>query len=610
MSEVGALNVRIGADTADFSAGINRAEAQIKNFEKAVGAVGAALKPYAVALGVATAAAAAFGKSVIDAADALNDLSERTGISVEKLSQLQYVAHLSDVSIGELQGGINALTRNMSAASQGTGEASEAFRLLGINFRTSSGDLRNADELLLDLADSFSQFEDGANKTALAVAIFGKAGATMIPFLNQGRDGIRSLSDEFDRLGGTVTKEAAYQAGLFNDNLDRMKVVGKGVAQSLANDLLPVLIKMSEQFLAAQRNALSFFDRLELGIRSPFKNYQQLIQDIDRELAGFTGKENTRLAEQRKASLERQRAYYVEMAQLQALGKQQEYFERHGRAPTGGTRRTAPVLSGEKEKKSIEDMNAHLIAYLEHQEKLRQAEQTRREQIAAGVESLRFALLTEQEQLAETYAQRIAMLQEHFGSEYEQIQAYHELRAAAEQQLMDRLAEIRKRGLTDLEKFNEASFKDQAKTVAQQLMNMTASVTRESRAMFNINKAASLANAVVSTYEGINKALASYPPPLSFAMAAAQAAAGFANVRAIASQQFGSGAAAPSVASTTPAGATAVSPVGGGGGGGGTMGQQVVTINLTGEIFGRDQVRGLISQINEAISDGAQLRLQ
>jgi hypothetical protein len=148
------------------------------------------------------------------------------------------------------------------------------------------------------------------------------------------------------------------------------------------------------------------------------------------------------------------------------------------------------------------------------------------------------------------------------------------------------------------------------------LQQMTAGAANQSRAMFNINKAASLANAVMSGYESIQNAYAFGSrfggPAGGAAMAAIAAAATAAQIKGIASQQFNGGnTTAPSVAASTPAGAVPVAAVGSGGGGGGSMGAgQVVTINLTGEIFGREQVRGLIGQINEAISDGAVLRLQ
>jgi hypothetical protein len=140
---------------------------------------------------------------------------------------------------------------------------------------------------------------------------------------------------------------------------------------------------------------------------------------------------------------------------------------------------------------------------------------------------------------------------------------------------------------------------------------MTASVANQSKEMFEINKGLAIANSIISTYEGITKTLAAYPFPISAAMAAAQGAIGFAQVASIASQQFNGGkSTAPSVSSSIPAGVTPVANVGtnaqGGGGGGG----QVVNISLTGSTFNRDQVRDLITNINEVISDGSTIRLQ
>jgi hypothetical protein len=464
---------------------------------------------------------------------------------------------------------------------------------------------------LLDLADAFSQFEDGANKNALALAIFGKSATTMIPLLNQGRDGIKGMGQELDALGGTITPEAARAAGEFNDNLDRMRVSLRGVTMAFANELLPMLTTFTNQILIAQKNALSFFDKLELGIRSPFKNYQELIKSIDKELEGFTGRENTRAAQSRVASLQRQRAYYVELAQLEALGKAgSDVFDRHLRQTTTG-KKAAPILVDPNATKVERDvMNEHVIAYLEMQQKIREEQERYREQLQSRVESVRQGLLDERTAIIEDEAEKRKILDEANAIGLMSDEAHAQARIELEQQTQDRLNEIRKRSMTELEKFQQMSYANQVKTVSQSLIQMTQAVTRESRAMFNINKAASIANAIVSTYEGINKALSAYPPPISFAMAAAQAAAGFANVRAIASQQFGSATAAPSVSAATPVGATAVSPVAAAGGGGGGGAGQVVTINLTGEIFGREQVRGLIGQINEAISDGAVLRLQ
>jgi hypothetical protein len=61
------------------------------------------------------------------------------------------------------------------------------------------------------------------------------------------------------------------------------------------------------------------------------------------------------------------------------------------------------------------------------------------------------------------------------------------------------------------------------------------------RELFGKNKAVNIASAVMDTYAGATKALAAYPPPLSFAFAAATVAAGLAQVANIKAQSFEGG---------------------------------------------------------------------
>src|SRR5690606_27953288 len=159
---------------------------------------------------------------------------------------------------------------------------------------------------------------------------------------------------------------------------------------------------------------------------------------------------------------------------------------------------------------------------------------------------------------------------------------------------------LRERNLTDLERFTNQSYAKQAKTVSGHLADITANVARESKAMFEINKVAGIANAIVSAYEGISKTLAAYPYPLSVAMASLQAGAAFAQVNAIRSASFGKGGggAAPSLAGGTPA--TPVTPVQGGTPGGQQELVQDVSVTLVGgNMFSAEQ----LEQLGEVLAD-------
>lgn len=228
-------------------------------------------------------------RSAIDAADQINKLSQRTGIAVENLSSLKFAAELADVDIATLANGIKKLSVNMADAQRGTGEAVDAFKALGVNVKDAQGGLRSTDDVLLELADKFSKFEDGANKTALAVQIFGRAGDQLIPFLNQGATGIAELRKEAERLGITMSGETAKSAEAFNDNLKAIGESAKGLGRALAASMLPSLVEITNQMrLAAQEGgflAAVWAGLKEVVIQTFGGNAQSNLRDANKAIA-------------------------------------------------------------------------------------------------------------------------------------------------------------------------------------------------------------------------------------------------------------------------------------------------------------------------------------
>jgi len=123
-----------------------------------------------------------------------------------------------------------------------------------------------------------------------------------------------------------------------------------------------------------------------------------------------------------------------------------------------------------------------------------------------------------------------------------------------EQKHQDKLAVIRSKEGRKQNKFDEFLAKSKTDTAVKEMKNLTAGVAQHSKTMFRINKAAGIADAIISTYKGVAKALSDYSPPVSFVMAAAQLAAGLAQVSAIKSTSFegGGGGTTPSLAGSTP----------------------------------------------------------
>ncbi|BCB28238.1 hypothetical protein SKTS_31240 [Sulfurimicrobium lacus] len=208
-------------------------------------------------LGVSLSVAgfAAMIKSAIDAADQLNKLSQKIGISVEALSTLRFAAQLSDVSLETLQKGIKGLSQNIAEANTGIGDGAQVFDALGISVRNADGSMKSTEAVLLQVADVFANLEDGAVKTALAVKLFGKSGMDMIPFLNQGAAGITQLTAEAERLGLKLTTETARSAEAFNDNLTALKASSSSLGIALARDFLPELTNITNAMREAANEA-------------------------------------------------------------------------------------------------------------------------------------------------------------------------------------------------------------------------------------------------------------------------------------------------------------------------------------------------------------------
>jgi hypothetical protein len=193
------------------------------------GALGA-LAPVATVGGLT----ALVGKT-IEAGDKFNDLSQRTGVSVESLARFNKAAATSGTDIDSVAKSLGRLSKGMYEAAQtGKGPTSDALRTLGISANDAAGKLKSADQVTLEIANKFRTMPDGVEKTALAMQLFGKAGAKMIPMLNEGGAAIESLSVK-------MTGAFAEKADEYNDKLAMLGGKVGALAAGITVALLPAL---------------------------------------------------------------------------------------------------------------------------------------------------------------------------------------------------------------------------------------------------------------------------------------------------------------------------------------------------------------------------------
>ena len=204
------------------------------NLNKLQGSLRGIAGPLAAAF--SAAAVVSYGKSILDTADNLAKLSQKTGVTVEDLSAFQKSAELAGVSSEGLSISMLKLNKALADAAGGAKLQTDALAAVGIS-QKEIANLSPA-QALERIADAFANTEDGANKTQVAMALFGKAGAELIPLLNGGSKALRAF-------GSTFSTDFAKKAEEFNDNLT---ILGQNIQVFAVNVLGPVIELLNKLF--------------------------------------------------------------------------------------------------------------------------------------------------------------------------------------------------------------------------------------------------------------------------------------------------------------------------------------------------------------------------
>jgi uncharacterized damage-inducible protein DinB len=259
MANLGALVVSLEANIAKFTSDMGRAAQQTEQaMAKINGAVNMAKGALAaLGIGVTVGEFAALVKGSIDAADNLRDMSQKTGIAVETLNGLAFAAGQAGGSLETMVAAAGKANKTIVEAAGGNKDAIEGFSKLGISVRDASGNLKSADVIIAEVADKFKGYADGPEKAAIAVRIFGKAGADMIPVLNDGGDSMRENIEYAKKYSG-VTQELADASDNFNDSLGKLAIQQKGFGNAMATELLPLLQIVTNEILGASEQSNKF----------------------------------------------------------------------------------------------------------------------------------------------------------------------------------------------------------------------------------------------------------------------------------------------------------------------------------------------------------------
>lgn len=245
MADIGSLVIKLAADTAEFQADLGRSArlldkhaSEMKASLQQVASV--ARTAFAVVIGTTSVAALRdFVVQTLETSAALQGLAEQTGASATALSGFAPVATISGTAMDAIGGSLAKLSKGLAGVDDETAGATKALQFLGVRAKDASGNLRDPAEVMNDVALKLSEFEDGAGKTALAMELFGKSGASMLPFL-------KDLAENQD-LNIRLTAQQIEEADNASKALARMKAETGFVAQTLVTAAIPAMTVLAQE---------------------------------------------------------------------------------------------------------------------------------------------------------------------------------------------------------------------------------------------------------------------------------------------------------------------------------------------------------------------------
>lgn len=204
---------------------------------------GQALTPFSAAAAAAVTAAATLGVQTAATGAEIDDLSQRLGVSAEKVQEYQYVAEQAGVEWSIFGKGLIKARAAIVDLSSGTiNNASKALQSLGLRVE----DFESKEAMFDGILDALSNMEDKTLQTAYANEIFGdKIANEMLPYLNAGADTINQFKSEFETIGALSTEQVTALATL-DDTFNLLKASIKNVGLQIGASFAPLLQKVAD----------------------------------------------------------------------------------------------------------------------------------------------------------------------------------------------------------------------------------------------------------------------------------------------------------------------------------------------------------------------------
>lgn len=246
------------ANTAGLVAGTRTASAafdslakDVKGLRSGLGtltAISGAQLFGSIASGISSATRSLYGMSAAasETIDTLSKLATRTGQTYGEIAGLALAGDLAGVGIGTISNALTKADRAFVMAAQGSKTATAAFAAIGLSLEDLQG--KSGSERFALIADGIAALPSEAERAAASIALFGKAGAELLPLFAGGGEGIRQATEQAERFGLALTNVQGTNVEAMNDSWTLVEKAIQGVVTQITANLAPAVTAINEAF--------------------------------------------------------------------------------------------------------------------------------------------------------------------------------------------------------------------------------------------------------------------------------------------------------------------------------------------------------------------------
>lgn len=262
---------KLTLDSSSFDSGVTKASNAGEKLKKGLDSV----KKVAVAvagtavLGKLTSSVKKFADQAAAAGDKIDKQSQALGISRKAYQEWDYILSQSGSSIDSLGTSMKTLNNAILGGK-------DSITKLGLSFDDLNA--MSMEDQFEAVVRAFQQMPESAEKSALAVELFGKNGQSLLPLLNSTSDSLDEMRQRFADLGIEMSDEQIDAAVNYSDAVDQLKRTFEAIGIAIGTEFLPMLTEWASGIATFVGSLLAAYKE---------NGFEGLFTELSNQIDGF-----------------------------------------------------------------------------------------------------------------------------------------------------------------------------------------------------------------------------------------------------------------------------------------------------------------------------------